>query len=134
MLKTGKLGSTPLLRSMSGSLLGLAGIALVSGCAPDAWTNVKATGFNQFLNTVQAACYYDPISSTTVGNLLQPGGNDNSDYFFDVTSRLYYGKLSPAQWTDMVTSQLQANPTDRGIECFLDEYALDKNKPKSAGQ
>jgi hypothetical protein len=117
-----------------GSLLALSGIALLSACASEAWTNIDATPFNQFLNRVQAACYYDPISSTTVGNLLQPSGNMNASYFFDVTSRLYYGKIGPAQWTDMVTSQLQANPTDRGIKCFLNEYELDKSKPKSAAQ
>jgi hypothetical protein len=134
MLKAGRIGLTTLSRSMLGSISGLVGITLVAGCASESWTNIKATGFNAFLNTAQAACYYDPISSTTVGALLEPSGNMNAAYFFDVSSRLYYGKITPAQWTDMITSQLQANPTDRGIECFLDQYALDQNKPKSAAQ
>jgi hypothetical protein len=129
MLKSGRLRSRLL-----GGMLVFSGITLVSGCAPEAWTNVKATGFNEFLNNVQAACYYDPISSTTVGNLLEPSGNMNASYFLDVTSRLYYGKLTPGQWTDMVTSQLQANATDRGIKCFLNEYEKDQNKPKGAAQ
>ena len=114
------------------SLLGFSTITLLSACAPDAWNSIHATGFNGFLNQVQAECYYDPISSTNVGTLLEPSGNMNVTYFLDTTSRLYYGKITPAQWTNMITSQLQANPTDRGVECVLNEYQKVKNAEKQA--
>ena len=31
-------------------------VASLGGCAPDAWQNYKATGFNDYLNVVQAEC------------------------------------------------------------------------------
>lgn len=100
------------------------GSVLLAACAPDAWKNNQP--FDQFLTRVQNACYYDPLSSTTVGELLEPSGSDNASYFLDVTSRLYFGKISPQTWTLMVTSQLQANATDRGVKCLLNEYAKEK--------
>ncbi|MCG6875034.1 MAG: hypothetical protein LJE97_08075 [Betaproteobacteria bacterium] len=118
---------------MQGIRIGLAtlcGSAFLSACAPDAWKPDKP--FDRFLNSVQTACYYDPISSTTVGNLLEPSGNDNASYFLDVTSRLYFGKITQSDWTLMITSQLQANATDRGVRCLLNMYEKDKSKPKPA--
>lgn len=33
-----------------------AAAALVSGCAPDAWSNIMATGFNTYLNQIAVEC------------------------------------------------------------------------------
>lgn len=106
----------------------LIGCALLAACAPDAWKPDQP--YQQFLNSVQNLCYYKSISSTNVGFLLQPSGSDNQAYFLDVTSRLYAGQISTQDWTMMVTSQLQANATDPGVQCLLDVYAKDQNKPK----
>lgn len=106
----------------------LIGSALLAACAPDAWKPDKP--FDQFLNSVQNMCYYKPISSGTIGNLLQPSGSDNASFFLDATSRLYAGRISTQDWTTLVTSQLQANATDAGVQCLLDVYAKDQNKPK----
>ncbi len=108
------------------SLIVVCGGALLAACAPDAWKPDNA--YDAFLDRVQKACYYDPISSTTVGNLLEAGGSDNASYFMDETSRLYAGRITPANWTMSITSQLQANPTDRGIKCLLSEYEKEKGK------
>jgi len=109
------------------ALAWVCGSALLVACAPDAWKS--SNPFDEFIDQVQKQCYYAPLSSTTVGNLLEPSGSDNASYFLDVTSRLYFGKISPAAWTDMVTSQLQANATDRGVQCLLNVY--EKEKPKA---
>ena len=108
----------------------LCGSVLLAACAPDAWKPDKP--FDQFLNQVQNMCYYQPISSTTVGNLLQPSGSENASYFLDVTSRLYAGRITPQDWTLMVTSQLQANATDRGVQCLLNVYEKEKAGAKGA--
>jgi len=104
----------------------LVGSVLLAACAPDAWKPDKA--YEQFLDQVQDACYYQPISSTTIGNLLQPSGSMNSSFFLDATSRLYAGRITPEAWTTMMTTQLQANAGDRGIRCLLDVY--EKAKPR----
>lgn len=116
------------MRSLRSGAAVLIGGMLLAGCAPDAWK--PDPPFQKFLNSVQNLCYYKVISSTTIGNLLQPSGSDNASFFLDVTSRLYAGRISTEAWTDMVTSQLQANATDPGVECFLDVYAKDQGKPK----
>lgn len=116
------------MQAIRAGLVAMCGSVLFSACAPDAWK--KSQPFDVFLTRVQNACYYDPISSVTIGELLEPSGNDNASYFMDVTSRLYFGKITPQTWTLMITSQLQANPTDRGVKCLLNEYQKEKGKPK----
>ena len=118
------------MREFRHGVAAVCGGLFLSACAPDAWKS--SDPFNNFLNAVQSECYYDPISSTTVGNLLQPSGSDNASYFLDVTSRLYFGKITPQDWTLQVTSQLQANATDRGVKCLLNVYEKDQSKPKQA--
>lgn len=115
------------MREFRNGLAAVCGGVLLSACAPDAWKS--SDPFNNFLNQVSAECYYDALSSTTVGELLQPGGSDNASYFLDVTSRLYFGKITPQDWTLQVTSQLQANATDRGIKCLLNVYQKTNGKP-----
>jgi len=97
---------------------------LLSACAPDAWK--PANKFDAFLNEVQNACYYDPVGTNTVGNLLNANASDDASYFIDETSRLYYGKITPQNWTLAITGQMDANATDRGVKCVLNEYAKEK--------
>ena len=107
-------------------LAAVSGCVVLSACAPDAFRSDNP--YEAFLNRVQTACYYEPISSTTIGNLLQAGGSTNASYFLDETSRLYNGRITPQNWTLAITSQLQANPTDRGITCLLNEYQKEKGR------
>jgi hypothetical protein len=108
------------------SLAAACGSALLSACAPDAFRSDNP--YEAFLDRVQTACYYEPISTTTVGNLLQSSGSNNASYFLDETSRLYNGQITPQNWTMSITSQLEANSTDRGIQCLLNEYEKEKGK------
>jgi hypothetical protein len=116
------------MREFRNGLAAVCGGVLLSACAPDAWKS--SDPFNNFLNEVQAECYYDPLSSTTVGELLEPSASDNASFFLDVTSRLYFGKITPQDWTLQVTGQLQANATDRGIKCLLNVYEKTKDQPR----
>jgi hypothetical protein len=94
----------------------------VGACAPDAWK--PAPGYDAFLDQVQKACYYRPIGIVNVGDMLTNPGNMQSTYFIDQTSRLYFGKISRAEWTTGVTAFIQGRATDPGVQCVLAE--LDK--------
>lgn len=100
-------------------------LALLAGCAPDAWTNVRATGFNAYLDTVQAECqplwignmYFPRIDASSV-----PGQESRYTEFLDISSRFYSGRMTPAAFRDAVQSigGTTGDPrTDRSIDCMI---------------
>lgn len=95
---------------------------VLAACAPDAWK--PSPGYDAFLNQVQKACYYQRIGLVNVGDMLANPGNMQSSYFIDQTSRLYFGKISRAEWTTGVTAFIQGRAADPGVQCVLTE--LDK--------
>ena len=80
------------------SALALAALASMAGCAPDAIRSAQATGFNGYVNTLKTACPNIQIGASNVGLWLQYGGGTTNDYdyWLDMTSKLYYRRVSPA--------------------------------------
>ena len=104
--------------------------APLAACAPDA---IKPSpGYNAFLNQVQNACYYQRIGVANVGDILTNPGNMQATYFIDMTSRLYFGKITRQNWIDGVTSFIQGRASDPGVQCVLDQ--LDKAPRPGAPQ
>jgi len=97
----------------------LCAAVLVSACAPDAWKS--APGYDGFLNQVQNACYYQRIGLFNVGDMLTNPGSSQAGYFIDETSRLYYGKMTPDNWTSAVTAFMQGRNDDPGVHCVLEQ-------------
>jgi hypothetical protein len=115
--------TTPAIRTAA-----LLAAVLLAACAPDAWK--PAPGYEGFLTQVQTACYYQRIGMLNVGDMLTNPGNTQSDYFIDQTSRLYFGKITPENWTSAVTAFIQGRSSDPGVQCVLAE--LQKNKAAQA--
>ena len=92
---------------------------VLSGCAPDAWTSVQATGFNGYLKTIQVQCSPLLLGGQDMSWALQTGAGDNNyNYFFDQTSKLYYDKISPAGYGESLTAFFGAG-YDRAIDCVV---------------
>lgn len=83
--------------------------AAVAGCAPDAWTNVKATGFNAWVDRMAVECapvYAGPLLITR--NFRDPAWDQQSyDYFdqwLDQASRAYYKRIPPETFVQNVSN------------------------------
>jgi len=94
-----------------------AGVA-ATGCAPEAWSNRQATGYNAFLNTIATSCNPLMLGDANVSEWIQNGGanNFNYSYFLDLTSKLYYGNIAPAAYRDGITGFL--GPSTRNEASF----------------
>ena len=93
--------------------------AVLAGCAPDAWTNVQATGFNGYLKTIQVQCSPLLLGGQEMSWALQTGAGDNDyNYFLDQTSKLYYRKISPPGYSESLTAFFGAG-YDRAINCVI---------------
>jgi hypothetical protein len=103
-------------------VLAIATGTTVVGCAPDAVRNYQATGFNGWLGQLPTTCQPLQIGSRDVGLWIQMNdmGNNDYNYFIDMTSRLYYNRISPASYRDAVTGQFGAGTSnDRVFACIL---------------
>jgi len=105
-------------------------VALAAGCAPDAMNNRQATGFNAYLNALPTNCRSLVIGSSDVGDwLLMRGSSDpNYSYFIDMTSRLYYGTVSPGAYREGLTGFL--GPGTSNAQAFACIFAnLPEQRP-----
>ena len=100
---------------------------LLSGCAPDSMSNVKATGFNGFLNTIQVQCSPLLLGGQQMSSALQTGAGDNNyNYFLDQTSKLYYQKIGPSGYTESLTAFFGAG-YDRAINCVIAKLPAERS-------
>jgi hypothetical protein len=94
-------------------------VSFAAGCAPDAYNNRAATGFNGFVDQVSRACAPVQLGRYQLGNPLMGGAGGNSyDYWLDQTSRLYYRTISPAQYRESLNAFFGAG-NDGTIDCIL---------------
>jgi hypothetical protein len=97
---------------MNKTRMGSAILALALGaCAPDAWR--PDPGYEAFLNTIQKECAYFQIGTSGYEQLF------GDSRFLDITSRLYYGKVTRQGWQESMEAMYSANPNDRGMACLL---------------
>jgi len=113
----------------SGGLHAIARLALVTliagaaaACAPDAYRSMQATGFNGYFKQLPTACQPLIIGSENVGLDIQNNDNGapNYAYFLDVTSKLYYHRLTPAGYRQAVVGFFGAgSESERSIDCIV---------------
>ena len=88
-----------------GALAMAAVLAGLTGCAPDAWSNKQATGLNAFLNRIAVECAPLQMGRYQMAGMIlrnEVGDTDAYNYFFDQTSRLYFGNLSQAAYRSSI--------------------------------
>lgn len=117
------------------SMLALVLGALLAGCAPDAVRSVDATGYNAFIRKIGTGCRPLVIGDKDVSEMirLQNGGNDNGyDYFLDVTSKLYYNRMTPAAYRENLTGFFGAGTAnDASFACILNNLPAQRpNAPQ----
>src|SRR5215467_12862370 len=101
----------------------------LAACAPDTVSNRYATGFNAYVNQIATACKPLMIGSYDMTYRLQNKGvyGDDFDYFFDVTSKLYYQRMTPADYRSAINGFFGAGATtDRGIDCIIANLPADR--------
>jgi len=121
------------------SIAAVATATLVSACATDAWTSYKATGFNEFLDTVGAQCQPLWIGQNQLPQITMQSASSWSggfDQFLDSTSRLYYNRISPADYRGAV-QQLAGSTSDartnRSIDCIIGKLPPDRPRTPPGG-
>ncbi|WP_434475908.1 hypothetical protein [Cupriavidus taiwanensis] len=95
---------------------------VLAACAPDSVRNIEARGFNAYLDSLQAACPNMVVGSSNISEWLRTSGSrddDNYVYWLDQTSRLYYRRISAAQYRDSVSAALGGKSDSRALDCIV---------------
>jgi hypothetical protein len=106
---------------------------LVVACAPDAWVyNKKSAGFNGYLDTVAAQCQplvIGPMQLPKFDASSVPDQGGNFDILLDLSSRLYYQRITPEAFREAVQTQFMAanDPrTSRSIDCMIAQLPAER--------
>ncbi len=127
--------NTVLRNGLASCALLLASIVLLAACAPDAAVSrVDDTGFNGFIRKLGAACQPLQIGDKDIGEMLRlesASGNQNAyDYFLDVSSKLYYNRISFAAYREDLTGFFGVGTAnDASFACI--QSSLPAQRPSS---
>ena len=88
----------------------------LAACAPDAWN--ASDPYGDFLTQVRNKCWDTRIGRTDIPQLM-PLPSQVDDYFMDLTSRLYSGKITVQSYRSTLGAFYDAPPDASGIECIL---------------
>lgn len=111
--------------------------ATLSACAPDAWQNTRATGFNEYLKTVETQCQPLWIGQMNLRRFdaSSAGGQaGNFDMLLDATSRLYYNRITPADFRNSVQALAMTSTdarTNQSIDCMISSLPTDRPRSPS---
>ena len=103
------------------AILVLTVMSSLEACAPDAVRNYAATGFNGYLDSLKSACPNLRIGGNDIGQWLRYGSGE-SDYLYwlDMTSRLYYSRVSADQYRSAVEGQLGSGSSNSAsFDCIV---------------
>jgi hypothetical protein len=91
----------------------------LAACAPAAWNNQAATGFDGFVDRISRAC--SPLQfgmyQFASPNAADTGGS-YYDTWLDLTSRLYYGQIGPDGYAESLQATF-GNGNQGTIDCTL---------------
>ncbi len=94
-------------------------LPLLVSCAPEAFNNRAATGFNAFIDQVSSVCKPVQLGPYQLYNPLMGGvGNNSYDYWLNQSSRLYYRKISPAAYRESINAFFNGG-NDATIDCII---------------
>lgn len=98
-------------------------VASLAGCA--AHPMDMQSDYNAFLYKLQDVCPFATVGTSQIQNLV------NNATFIDLTSRLYYGRITPAQYRLGVSTSFLGADDAPAIQCVLNN--LPANRPAASG-
>ena len=102
---------------------------VAAGCAPDAVRSAQATGFNAYMKKIGQVCQPLQIGSADVGEWIRMNDMsvNNYNYFVDVTSKLYYNRLTQEGYRQAVVGFLgPGSSNDRSFDCIFRNLPPDR--------
>lgn len=114
------------------AILLLAASAL-AGCAPDQFSNYKATGFNGFINTASVQCAPLQVGPMVITANYNAPNYASAQYgvWLDQTSNLYYKRISPEAYIENINNLFPGERTARATQCLVSQLPPPGERPSA---
>lgn len=108
-------------------------VLVLSGCAPDQFSNYRATGFNAFLNQAAVECAPLQVGPMVITQNYDPPNYAVAQYgvWLDQTSNLYYKRSSPAAYIENMNNLFPGERTAVATRCLVSKLPPPEQRPSA---
>jgi hypothetical protein len=111
----------------------LAAGALAAGCAPDQFSNYKATGFNGFVDTAAVECAPLQVGPMVITRNYEPPNYATAQYgvWLDQTSNLYYKRQTPEAYLQNINNLFPGELSAKSAQCLVSKLPPPEQRPSA---
>jgi hypothetical protein len=111
----------------------LGSLAALAGCAPDQFSNVKATGFNAFVDQAADECAPLQVGPMVITRNYYPPNYAEAQYgvWLDQTSNLYYKRQSPEAYLENIGNLFPGERTAVAARCLVSKLPPPEQRPSA---
>ncbi|MBN8508961.1 MAG: hypothetical protein J0L57_10150 [Burkholderiales bacterium] len=113
--------------------LWIGSLAVLAGCAPDQFSNVKATGFNAFVDQAADECAPLQVGPMVITRNYYPPNYAEAQYgvWLDQTSNLYYKRQSPEAYIENIGNLFPGERTAVATRCLVSKLPPPEQRPSA---
>ncbi len=111
-----------------------AGAALtLAACAPDQFSNIKATGLNGFIDHAATVCAPLYVGPMVITPNYDPPNYVTAQYgvWLDQVSKLYYKRIEPAVFTENINNLFPGERTAKANQCLVANLPPPSERPSA---
>jgi hypothetical protein len=118
---------------MCKTALATLGACMLVGCAPDQFSNYKATGFNGFVDTASVECAPLQVGPMVITRNFQPPNYATAQYgvWLDQTSNLYYKRITPETYIENINNYFPGERTAVATKCLVSKLPPPGERPSA---
>ncbi len=104
---------------------------MLAACAPDQFSNVKATGLNGFIDHVATVCAPLYVGPMVITPNYDPPNYATAQYgvWLDQVSKLYYKRIEPAVFTENINNLFPGERTAKANQCLVANLPPPSERP-----
>jgi hypothetical protein len=105
----------------------------LAGCAPDQFSNVRATGFNGFVDMASKECAPLQVGPMVITPYYEPPNYAAAQYgvWLDQTSNLYYKRITPAAYVENIGNLFPGERTAVATRCLVSKLPPPEQRPSA---
>jgi hypothetical protein len=119
--------------TMRKSAIAALGVIVSAGCAPDQFSNYKATGFNAFVDGASVDCAPLQVGPMVITPNYTAPNYATAQYgvWLDQTSNLYYKRITPAAYIENINNLFPGERTARATQCLVSKLPPAEQRPSA---
>jgi len=108
-------------------------VLALAGCAPDQFSNYRATGFDGFIDQAAVECAPLQVGPMVITKNYDPPNYATAQYgvWLDQTSNLYYKRISTGTYLENMSNLFPGERTAVATRCLVSKLPPPEQRPSS---